>query len=53
MDQALKRAGIPHRFTVVPEADHQFSGVKDRAVLLQEAEAFLHEHLPAEAPSAP
>ena len=47
MDSALKRAGKPHRFAVVPNADHQFSDVKDRATLLREIEAFLSEHLPA------
>jgi dipeptidyl aminopeptidase/acylaminoacyl peptidase len=36
MDQALTRAQIPHRFAVVPDADHPFSAVKDRALLLQE-----------------
>jgi dienelactone hydrolase len=53
MDEALKHAHVAHRFTVVPGADHQFSNVKDRATLLQETEAFLHEHLPAAAPAAP
>ena len=53
MDQALQRAHIAHRFTVVPGADHQFSGVKDRATLRQETEDFLREHLPAGAPAAP
>lgn len=52
MDTALKRAGKPHRFVVVPDADHQFSGVKDRATLLKEIETFLGEHLPAAAPNA-
>jgi dienelactone hydrolase len=47
MDEALKRARIPHRFTVVPDADHQFSGVNDRAMLLRETDAFLREYLPA------
>jgi dienelactone hydrolase len=51
MDEALKRARIPHRFIVVPDADHQFSGVNDRATLLRETDAFLREYLPAEAPS--
>jgi dipeptidyl aminopeptidase/acylaminoacyl peptidase len=50
---ALTRAGKPHRFVVVPDADHQFSAVKDRAVLLKETEAFLGEHLPVAAPAAP
>jgi len=45
MDAALTRAGKPHRLAVVPEADHQFSGVKQRATLLHEIEAFLGEHL--------
>jgi dipeptidyl aminopeptidase/acylaminoacyl peptidase len=53
MDAALTRAGKPHRFVVVPDADHQFSGVKDRATLLKEIEAFLGEHLPAAVPNAP
>ena len=46
MDQALTRAHIAHRFVAVPGADHQFSEVKDRALLLKETEAFLREHLP-------
>ena len=44
MDKALTRAHVTHRFAVVPEADHQFSQVKDRATLLKETEAFLGEH---------
>jgi dipeptidyl aminopeptidase/acylaminoacyl peptidase len=52
LDTALTRAGKPHRFVVVPNADHQFSAVEDRAVLLKETEAFLAEHLPAAAPAA-
>jgi dipeptidyl aminopeptidase/acylaminoacyl peptidase len=47
MDAALTRAGKAHRFVVIPEADHQFSGVKDRAALLKEIETFLGEQLPA------
>jgi dipeptidyl aminopeptidase/acylaminoacyl peptidase len=50
MDRALAHAHVAHRFTVVPEADHQFSAVKDRAVLLKETEGFLAEHLPVAAP---
>jgi dienelactone hydrolase len=46
MDAALKRNGRPHRFVVVPDADHQFSDAKDRATLLREIEAFLADHLP-------
>jgi dienelactone hydrolase len=53
MDKALTRAHVAHRFAVVPEADHQFSQVKDRATLLKETEGFLAEHLPAAAPGAP
>jgi len=53
LDAALKRAGKPHRFVVVPDADHQFSDTKDRATLLRETEAFLSEHLPAAAPVTP
>jgi dipeptidyl aminopeptidase/acylaminoacyl peptidase len=53
LDTALTRAGKPHRFVVVPNADHQFSDVKDRATLLREIEAFLGEHLPATPPNAP
>ena len=53
LDTALTRAGKPHRFVVVPNADHQFSDVKDRATLLREVEAFLGEHLPATSPNAP
>jgi dipeptidyl aminopeptidase/acylaminoacyl peptidase len=52
MDKALTRAHVAHRFAVVPEADHQFSQVKDRATLLKETEGFLAEHLPAAAPAA-
>ena len=53
MDAALKRAGKPHRFVAVPNADHQFSDVKDRGMLLREIETFLGEHLPAAPPNAP
>jgi dipeptidyl aminopeptidase/acylaminoacyl peptidase len=53
MDQALTRAHAPHRFVVLPDADHPFSAVKDRLKLLQETEAFLGEHLPAPATTAP
>jgi dienelactone hydrolase len=53
MDKALTRAHIAHRFAVVPEADHQFSQVKDRVTLLKETEGFLAEHLPATAAGAP
>jgi dipeptidyl aminopeptidase/acylaminoacyl peptidase len=53
LDTALTRAGKPHRFVVVPNADHQFSDVKDRATLLHEVEAFLGEHLPATPLNAP
>jgi dienelactone hydrolase len=53
LDTALTRAGKPHRFVVVPNADHQFSDVKDRAVLLKETEAFLGEHLPVAAAGTP
>jgi dipeptidyl aminopeptidase/acylaminoacyl peptidase len=52
MDQALTRAHIAHRFVAVPGADHQFSEVKDRALLLKETEDFLREHLPVAAPGA-
>jgi dienelactone hydrolase len=51
MDKALTRAHVAHRFTVVPEADHQFSAVKDRGVLLKETEGFLAEHLPVAPPT--
>jgi dipeptidyl aminopeptidase/acylaminoacyl peptidase len=51
MDKALTRAHAAHRFVVVPEADHQFSGVKDRATLLKETEVFLGEHLPVTPPA--
>jgi dienelactone hydrolase len=47
MDAALKRAHAAHRFVIVPGADHSFSDVKDRAVLLKETEDFLRENLPA------
>ncbi len=49
MDAALKHAGKPHRFVVLPDADHQFSSEKDRTVLLNQIEAFLREHLAATA----
>jgi dipeptidyl aminopeptidase/acylaminoacyl peptidase len=45
MHSALKRAGKAHRFVAVPDADHQFSGEKDRVTMLREIEAFLAEHL--------
>ncbi len=47
MDAALKRAHVTHRFVIVPGADHSFSDVKDRALLLKETEDFLRENLPA------
>jgi dipeptidyl aminopeptidase/acylaminoacyl peptidase len=53
MDEALTHAGKPHRFVAVADADHQFSAVKDRLTLLQETDAFLREHLPAESLNAP
>ena len=53
MDGALKQAHVAHRFTMLPGADHHSRDVKDRATLLKETEDFLHEHLPAAAPSAP
>jgi dipeptidyl aminopeptidase/acylaminoacyl peptidase len=53
LDAALTRAGKSHRFVVVPNADHSFNDVKDRAVLLREVESFLSEHLPVAQPAAP
>jgi dipeptidyl aminopeptidase/acylaminoacyl peptidase len=53
LDAALTRAGKPHRFVVVANADHPFSDVKDRAMLLREIETFLGEHLPVTLQSAP
>jgi dienelactone hydrolase len=47
MHSALKRAGKPHRFVTVPDADHSFSAEKHRVILLREIEAFLAEHLGA------
>jgi len=48
MHSALKRAGKPHRFVAVPDADHSFSAEKHRVILLREIEAFLGEHLGAQ-----
>jgi dipeptidyl aminopeptidase/acylaminoacyl peptidase len=45
MDEALTRAGKPHRFVRLPGADHQLSREADRVTLLTEVEAFLGEHL--------
>lgn len=53
MDAALKRAGKSHRFVVVPDADHQFSELVDRATVLREIETFLGENLPAAPTNAP
>jgi dipeptidyl aminopeptidase/acylaminoacyl peptidase len=53
LDAALTRAGKAHRFVVVPNADHPFNDVKDRATLLREIEVFLGEHLPATPPNTP
>jgi dipeptidyl aminopeptidase/acylaminoacyl peptidase len=53
MDEALTRAGIPHRLAVVPDADHSFSAVNDRIRLLQEIDAFLGEYLPAGTSAVP
>jgi dipeptidyl aminopeptidase/acylaminoacyl peptidase len=47
MDSALKRAGKAHRLVIFPDADHGFSGEKDRTGMLREIEGFLAEHLPA------
>jgi dipeptidyl aminopeptidase/acylaminoacyl peptidase len=49
MEAALKHAGRPHQLVVLPDADHQFSSEKDRAMLLNQIEAFLREHLSATA----
>jgi dipeptidyl aminopeptidase/acylaminoacyl peptidase len=49
MDAALTRAGRPHRFVTIPDADHQFSRESDRITMLREIEAFLAEHLGAAA----
>lgn len=51
MDAALTRAGKPHRFVPIKDADHQLSRENDRVTLLTELEAFLGEHLRA-APAA-
>jgi dipeptidyl aminopeptidase/acylaminoacyl peptidase len=45
IDAALKRAGKPHRFVVLPGADHQIAHEKDRATLLSEIEDFLGAQL--------
>lgn len=47
MHSALKRAGKPHRFVAVPDADHSFSAEKSRVILLREIQTFLAEHLGA------
>jgi dipeptidyl aminopeptidase/acylaminoacyl peptidase len=41
MDQALTRAGKPHRFVVIKGADHSMSGESDRVTLLNAIEDFL------------
>lgn len=46
MDSALKQAGKPHRFVTFKDGDHQFSDVKDRALMLREIDKFLAENLP-------
>jgi len=45
MDIALTRAGKPHRFVTIQDADHQLSKQSDRVTMLREVEAFLAEHL--------
>jgi dipeptidyl aminopeptidase/acylaminoacyl peptidase len=45
MDRALKRAGKPHRFVVLPDGDHPLSAVKDRVILLREIQQFLGANL--------
>jgi len=45
IDAALKRAGKPHRFVVLPGADHQIAHEKDRATLLSEIDDFLGAQL--------
>jgi dienelactone hydrolase len=53
MDTALTRAGKPHRFVTIHDADHQLSAESDRVTMLREVEAFLAEHLGVAAPSPP
>jgi dipeptidyl aminopeptidase/acylaminoacyl peptidase len=53
MDTALTRAGKPHRFVTIHDADHQLSSESDRITMLREVEMFLAEHLGADASRAP
>jgi dienelactone hydrolase len=46
MDAALTRAGKPHRFVTLKDADHQLSREADRVTLLTELETFLGDCLP-------
>jgi len=45
MDKALTRAGKPHRFVRLPDADHALSKASDRATMLREVESFLSQYL--------
>jgi dienelactone hydrolase len=46
MDAALTRAGKPHRFVTIKDADHQMSAESARVTLLRELETFLSAHVP-------
>ena len=50
MDNALTRAGKPHRLVLIKDADHQMSAESARVTLLREIEAFLRENVPASTP---
>jgi len=53
IDAALKRAGKPHRFVVLPGADHQIAREQDRATLLSEVADFLDANLPSAPVASP
>jgi len=53
MDIALTRAGKPHRFVTIQDADHQLSRPSDRATMLREVGAFLAEQLGGAAAKPP
>jgi dienelactone hydrolase len=53
MDEALSRAGKPHRFVAIKNADHSMSAESDRITLLHEVDNFLRAQLQAGAQAQP
>jgi dipeptidyl aminopeptidase/acylaminoacyl peptidase len=47
MEKAMRKAGKPVEFVLLPKADHYFTREPDRLLLLQQMESFLSKHNPA------